>query len=92
MISIKIFTITLGATVLGVALGVLFAPNKSFQTRPKILMTSQDFTDQFTDGFGEKINHRSGSADRVQMKPTSLLKKGKARAKKAVAMIYSKMH
>ena len=56
METLKIITITLGATVLGVALGVLFAPNKGSKTRRNISRKGQDYAEHFTDGFDDMID------------------------------------
>ena len=56
MKTLKIITVTFGATVLGVALGVLFAPNKGSKTRRNISRKGHDYAEYFTDGFDDMID------------------------------------
>lgn len=53
----------LGAAAAGVAIGVLFAPDKGSNTRNKIARKGKDYTDGIKDKFGNIINSIKASGE-----------------------------
>jgi gas vesicle protein len=92
MNAFKIITTTLGATVIGIALGILFAPNKGSRTRREISRKGHEYADYITDGFDDMIDNVSHSIESVENESSRLVQKGKAQVKKAAAELNSKMH
>jgi gas vesicle protein len=92
MKTLTVLTGALGAAAIGVALGVLFAPNKGSKTRHKISRRSYEFADHLTDGFDDLMDAVSNSIDNIETETLRLAKKGKAQAKKVAAEFNSKMH
>lgn len=66
MKAFKIISTTLGATVFGVAIGVLIAPNKGSKTRKKISRKSHEYADYLTDGFDDMLDFISHSTESVE--------------------------
>lgn len=66
MKALKIITTALGATVFGIAIGVLFAPNKGSKTRKKISRKGHDYADYLSDGFDDMIDFISHKVESVE--------------------------
>ncbi|MDZ7719891.1 MAG: YtxH domain-containing protein [Balneolaceae bacterium] len=89
MKALKIITTTLGATVIGVALGILFAPNRGSNTRHKISKKSHKYADHLSDSFDGFLDTISHSFESVENETARLAKKGKDQAKKVAADLNS---
>lgn len=89
MKALRIITTTLGATVIGVALGILFAPNKGSKTRRTISKKSHKYADHLSDSFDDFFDTVSHSLESVENKTARLAKKGKDKAKKVAADLNS---
>jgi gas vesicle protein len=85
MKTLTVITVTLGATVIGAALGVLFAPNKGTKTRNRISRKGHEFADYLTDGFDDMMDYATRSIESVEKETSRLAKKGRERAKKVTA-------
>lgn len=92
MKALRIITTTLGATVIGVALGILFAPGKGSKTRHKISKRSHKYADHLSDSFDDFLDTVSHSFESVENETARLAKKGKDKAKKVVADLNSNLH
>lgn len=90
MKALKIITTTLGATVIGVAIGILFAPKKGSKTRQNISKKSHKYSDRIAEGFDDLLDTVSHSFESVENETARLAKKGKAKAKKTAADLNSK--
>lgn len=92
MKALNILTATLGATVIGVVLGLLFAPNKGSKTRNKISKKSQEYANYVADNYEEFVDTVSHSFDNIEKETARLAKQGKSKAKTVAAELNSKMH
>lgn len=92
MKALKIITTTLGATIIGVALGILFAPYKGSKTRHKISKKSHQYSDHIADSFDDFLDTVSNSIESVETETARLAKKGKDQAKKVAADLNSNVH
>lgn len=89
MKALKIITTTLGATVIGAALGILFAPNKGSKTRHNISKKSHKYSDRIAESFDDFLDTVSHSFESVETETARLAKKGKNQAKKMAADLNS---
>lgn len=89
MKTLKIITTTLGATVIGAALGILFAPNKGSKTRRNISNKSHEYADHLSDSFDDFVDTVSHSFESVEKETARLAKKGKDKAQKAAVDLNS---
>lgn len=89
MKALKIITTTLGATVIGVAIGILFAPKKGSKTRRNISKRSHKYADHLSDSIDDFLDTVSHSLDSVENETARLAKKGKDQAKKVTANLNS---
>lgn len=92
MKALKIITTILGATVIGVAIGILFAPYKGSKTRHKISKRSHQYSDRIAESFDDLLDTVSHSMESVETETARLAKKGKDQAKKVAADLNSNMH
>lgn len=92
MKALKIITTTLGATVIGVALGILFAPGKGSKTRHKISNRSHKYSDRIAKSLDDFLDTVSHSFESVENETARLAKKGKDQAKKVAADLNSNLH
>jgi len=92
MKALTLLATTLGATVIGITLGILFTPYKGSKTRRKIYKKGHEYTDQLADSYEDLIDTVSHSFENMESKTSKLAKKGKAEAQKIAADINSKMH
>ena len=79
MKTLRIITTTLGATVMGIAIGVLFAPNKGSKTRQKLSRKSHEYADYLTDSFDDMIDFITDSVESVDNEIWNLTKKYSAK-------------
>lgn len=89
MKALKIITTTLGATVIGVAIGILFAPKKGSKTRRSISKNSHKYSDRLSESFDDFLDKVSHSFESVENETARLAKKGKNKAKKVAADLNS---
>jgi gas vesicle protein len=89
MKALKIITTTLGATVIGVAIGILFAPGKGSKTRHKISKKSHQYSDRIAESFDDLLDTVTHSFESVEKETARLAKKGKAQAKKVAADLHA---
>ena len=66
MKTLRIIAATLGATVTGIAIGVLFAPNKGYKTRQKLSRKSHEYADYITDSFDDMVDFITHSIENVE--------------------------
>jgi gas vesicle protein len=92
MKNLTILTATLGAIVIGAALGVLFAPYKGSKTRDKITIKSREYSDQLLESIDDFADTVSNSFENIGAKTKQLAKQGKSEAMKVAADLNSKMH
>lgn len=92
MKALKIITTTIGATIIGVALGILFAPGKGSKTRHNISKKGHKYADQLSDSYDDFLDTVSHSFESVENETTRLANKGKNRAKKMAADLNSNLH
>lgn len=89
MKTIKMIAVTLGATAMGVTLGMLFAPGKGSKTRHSISKKSHQYSDRIADSFDDFLDTLSQSFESVENEAARLAKNGKYKAKKISADLRS---
>jgi gas vesicle protein len=92
MRALTFITTTLGATAIGITLGMLFAPYKGSKTRDKLSIKSHNYADNLEDSFDDITDTASHSFESIENETKRLAKKGKAQIKKVVADLNLKMH
>ena len=83
MSSGKVLLGVLAGMAVGLALGVLFAPDKGWNTRKRISKKGEDITDDLGDKFEEFLDSISVKMDEVKEEAVVFSEKPKARASAA---------
>jgi gas vesicle protein len=71
----------LGAGI-GVAIGILFAPDKGSETRKKLFAGSEDFKDAVKEKFNTLLNELQTEVKEVEIKANQLVENGAIKADK----------
>jgi gas vesicle protein len=90
MSSGKVLLGVLAGMAVGAALGVLFAPDKGWNTRKRISKKGEDIADDLGDKFEEFLDSISVKMDDVKEEAVVFTEKNKARANSANKHYYSK--
>ena len=90
MSSGKVLLGVLAGIVVGAALGVLFAPDKGWNTRKRISKKGEDFTADLEDKFEEFLDSISVKMDEVKEDAADFSEKTKARVNGANKQSYTK--
>jgi len=72
---------TISAAATGVALGMLFAPEKGAQTREKLSKKSHEYADYAADWFDELVEAVSKSINEAEEETAELVDKAKTKAR-----------
>lgn len=91
MKSSTIFINTLLATAAGVAIGLLFAPQKGSKSRRNISRKNQEYTDYLSDRFDQFVDSVSHPLESIENETKRIAKKAGERAKKAVTEVNSSL-
>lgn len=81
----KVLIGVLAGVAIGAALGVLFAPDKGWNTRKRISKKAEDITDELKEKFEEFLDNISVKVDEVKDEVSDFsakAKKGKAESEK----------
>ena len=77
----KVILGVLAGVAVGAVLGVLFAPDKGWNTRKRILKKGEDLTEDLRDKFEEFIDSLSVKADEVKEDISDFSEKSKSKSK-----------
>ena len=73
----------LAGVAVGAALGILFAPDKGWNTRKRILKKGEDLTEDLRDKFEEFLDSLSAKADEAKEDISDFSEKSKSKSKEA---------
>ena len=79
MSSGKVLLGVLAGVAAGALLGILFAPDKGWNTRKKISKKSEDYVDALRDKFDEFLDNISAKVDEVKEEVTDFSEQAKAK-------------
>jgi gas vesicle protein len=77
----KVILGVLAGVAVGAVLGVLFAPDKGWNTRKRILKKGEDLTEDLRDKFEEFLDSLSVKADEVKEDISDFSEKSKSKSK-----------
>ena len=77
----KVLLGVLAGVAVGAALGVLFAPDKGWNTRKRIIKKGENITEDLRDKFEEFLDSLSVKADEVKEDISDLSEKSKSKSK-----------
>jgi gas vesicle protein len=80
MSSGKVLLGVLAGVAVGAILGVLFAPDKGWNTRKRISKKAEDLTDDLREKFDEFLDSISVNVDKVKEEAADISEKSKAKA------------
>jgi gas vesicle protein len=80
----KVLLGVLAGVAVGAVLGVLFAPDKGWNTRKRILKKGEDITEDLRDKFEELLDSLSVKADEVKEDISDFSEKSKSKSKSRV--------
>ncbi len=87
MKAVTFITSSLILTAAGVAVGMLFAPQKGTRTRRKISEINHDYNDYLSDKLEEFVDFVSHPLENMEDETQRLAKKANAKAKKMTAKV-----
>jgi gas vesicle protein len=79
----KVILGVLAGVAVGAVLGVLFAPDKGWNTRKRIVKKGEDIADDLRDKFDEFLDSLSAKADEVKEDISDFSEKSKFKTKEA---------
>ena len=79
----KVLLGVLAGVAIGAALGVLFAPDKGWNTRKRISKKAEDLTEDLKEKFDEFLDNISVKVDKVKEEAADIAEKTRARTGEA---------